>query len=94
MRMPLINLRVNFYSCVVKSKTGEVKIFKKAESNDKANRARPENNSKDAEVILLPNDTRLSQNKQFSDTWGAFGKEWAFKYKGDYKALPTLNEMI
>ena len=26
--------------------------------------------------------------------WDAFGKEWAIEYKGDQKALPTVNEIM
>jgi hypothetical protein len=50
--LPVIGLRVNLYSSTAFNKKGEIRIVKRADKNDKAERKRPNDNQKDEQVIV------------------------------------------
>lgn len=54
-------------------------------------RIRPETNDKNSSFLVIDSD---QNNSTFAITNGAYGKVWAKKYKGNEKALPSLNEIV
>ena len=76
---------------VTTNKLNEVKMLRRAPSNNRKMRFRPEETHKNCAIHLV------SEKKEdgFAKDIGEFGKNWAKKYKGDEYGLatPTLNEM-
>jgi len=60
-----IGLKVNFYSMVVCNQKGEVKLLKKAATNERSKRVRPESNKK-AEGISLAIKSKKGKKKDFA----------------------------
>ena len=87
-----IGMDVNLYSSVI-TKTGQkwVKLVKKAASNNREDRARPESIHKSSGMELF---TKEKSDNSFAADAGAYGQAWAEKYKGDKYTLPTFNEMV
>ena len=62
-------------------------MLKRAGSNNKEDRVRPENNQKD-------NAIQLPKKQQFAQEHCAFGRAWGRKVKGNEWATPTFREMM
>ena len=85
----VIGAQVNLYSCTLISKEGQFKILRKAPSNKRQDRQRPESNLKAAALKIQDNKKAV-----FAKEWGEYGRMWAQDYKGHDEILPTLNELI
>ena len=76
------------------NKKGEVKAIKKAASNDREQRVRPESTQKADGSSLNLNPSQGQDKQDFAKEMGAFGFEWARRVKGDESAFPTFDEMM
>ena len=94
--MPVIGLKVNFYSGIVENKKGFIKLLKKATDNKRDQRARPEQNQKEFAVRFLTQDEEKKKDEKspWARTYCAYGREWGRRYKNDEWAVPTINELL
>lgn len=108
LKHPTIGLTSNLYSCVAQNIKNEIKILFRDPDNDRNFRARPEdcqraiplklpkemNERNDRWDKLLAWHPLLAQKSNFAEKSGAFGYTWAYKYKDDGSALPSVNEIM
>ena len=66
----------------------EMNVLKKAPTNDRMSRMRPESTQKGCTDAL-----QVTVNGDFAEHGGDFAREWAKQCKSDQYALPTFNEI-
>ena len=79
---------------VVINKKGQVKLLKKAPTNKRSDRVRPQSNQKADGSSLAIADSDQGKKGDFAKTNGEYGDKWGEVVHGDIWALPTFSEMM
>ena len=73
-----MKLKINMYSMIMEKKNGNIKLIKKANTNSRNDRPRPQNSAKAVESSLI-----LKSTDDFAKEACAFAFEWARTFHGD-----------
>lgn len=90
--LPALQMEVNLYSSVIK-KQGKTKPLMKSHTNNRFDRARPEQTDKGSGLnfVISGTDKKVSS---FAKESGAYGYLWAEKTNGDRKTYPSFEQMM
>ena len=81
-----LNLKINMYSMIMEKDNGHMKMIKKANTNSRDERARPENSEKAVESSLI-----LKSTDDFAKEVAAFASEWGRTVHGSLKWLKACS---
>ena len=92
----MIGLTLNLETMTVTNKYGENKKLVKAKINDRFDRPRSESEYKNSSIyqFAIKLDREEQQDNTFQEEAKAFGYKWSEQVKGDYLALPSVEEML
>lgn len=97
LNLPCVKMIVNLYTSVVITKDNKTKLLKKAKSNNRFDRPRPEASDKASAanfVIQTKPKDGDSKGKSFAEESGAYGFKWAATFKNDRDKFPSFDEMM